>query len=421
MIDLQTSGTLAVLLGKGDGTFRSSASIALPAPLRFTVAPAVADLNRDGKVDVVLPLFASGQTLLAVLLGNGDGTFQAPTIVQSTSSATTVVITDLNGDGKPDLVLGSCCGLVEGTILYGNGDGTFQPELPFPSGPDPTAIVAADLNGDGLPDLAVVGRIEGSSNPNHGTLAVLFNAATSDVLPGSGNAAIVSAANSPVTAVAPGSLAVIYGNHLAAGAPASASLPLPTTLAGTSVSLVDSAGMTWQIPLLYVSAAQVNFYLPSGIAAGTAQVTATAGDGTRTTATAQIAAVAPGLFALNAQNLAAAVAIKISADGTQQTLNVYALSSTGAVVASPVSLGSDSDKTYLVLFGTGFHSVDASAVSVTVGSTSAPVLFAGPQGGFAGLDQVNVLLPHSLAGSGDVTIRMSAAGLSSNTVHVTIQ
>jgi uncharacterized protein (TIGR03437 family) len=134
----------------------------------------------------------------------------------------------------------------------------------------------------------------------------------------------------------------------------------------------------------------------------------------------QIAAVAPGLFTLNAANLVAASAIRLSADGTQVAEPVYSVTASG-IVASPIDLGSNSDQVYLTLFGTGLQAAGTAGVKVSVGATDVPVQFAGSQGSFAGLDQVNVVLPHSLAGSGDVTLQLSAAGLAANAVRLTIR
>jgi uncharacterized protein (TIGR03437 family) len=420
IIDLATPGSLAVLLGKGDGTFQSSANIALPGPLLFTVAPAVADLNGDGKMDVIVPIFDGGQTKIVVLLGNGDGTFQGPIATESNTATTMISVADLDGDGKPDLLLGSCCGLTEAGYLPGNGDGTFQAELQFPSGPDPSGIAVADFSGDGRPDLAIIGRVEGEG-PDRGTLTVLINTFTSGPASGANPATVVSSANPTATAIAPGSLATAYGTDLAQGTPGATSLPLPPTFGGTTVSLVDSAGNTWPAPLVYVSAAQVNFLVPAGVAFGAAQVTIGSGDGTISTAAVQVAAVAPGLFTLNAANLVAANAIRVSADGTQQLLNVYSVDGSGAVVAKPLNLSSNSDVVYLVLFGTGLQAAGTAGVKVTVGTTPVTVQYAGPQGGFAGLDQVNVILPHSLAGSGNVAVQLTASGVSANPVNLTIQ
>jgi uncharacterized protein (TIGR03437 family) len=93
----------------------------------------------------------------------------------------------------------------------------------------------------------------------------------------------------------------------------------------------------------------------------------------------------------------------------------------GAVVASPVSLGSSTDQAYLVLFGTGLEAAGTSGVTVLAGGTAVPTKYAGSQGGFVGLDQVNVVLPQSLAGKGSVTIQLIANGLAANAVNIAIQ
>jgi hypothetical protein len=143
----------------GDGTFRT----ALPLPITnvpyYTgagTAVAAGDLNGDGKLDVVI--YSGNATNLLVMLGNGDGTFQAPTsITLSQGDAQTLTIVDLNGDGKQDLLLGSCCGDVQASYLLGHGDGTFGPQVPFISGPNPGSIAVADFSGPGISGLAIAG------------------------------------------------------------------------------------------------------------------------------------------------------------------------------------------------------------------------------------------------------------------------
>jgi hypothetical protein len=101
----------------------------------FPQSLAVADLNRDGKLDVVV---ANGDSnTVGVLLGNGDGTLR-PAITYDSGgfSPRSVAVADVNGDGKPDLVVANCgsgCGggteVAVVSVLLGNGDGTFQPAV----------------------------------------------------------------------------------------------------------------------------------------------------------------------------------------------------------------------------------------------------------------------------------------------------
>ena len=171
-LDFQTPGNLAILLGNGDGTFQQAANDALPGPL-FSPALAVGDVNGDGIADVVTALFGPPSSI-AVLLGNGDGTFGDPLLIKSNTSPPSIAMADLNGDGKLDLVLADCCGLSEASYLLGNGDGTFQPETQFPSGPNPQAIALSDLNGDGRPDFVIAGQVA-DTNRRQGTLSIWYN------------------------------------------------------------------------------------------------------------------------------------------------------------------------------------------------------------------------------------------------------
>ena len=134
----------------------------------------------------------------------------------------------------------------------------------------------------------------------------------------------------------------------------------------------------------------------------------------------QIAAVAPGLFTLNGSGLASAYAIRVS--GTSQIVEtVYSVTSAGAYAANPISLGSGTDQTFLILYGTGFQAAGTSGVTATINGLAATVAFAGAQGVSPGLDQVNVQIPASLKGKGNVNVQLTASGVAANPVQITIQ
>jgi uncharacterized protein (TIGR03437 family) len=97
------------------------------------------------------------------------------------------------------------------------------------------------------------------------------------------------------------------------------------------------------------------------------------------------------------------------------------VNSGGAIVANPIDLGAATDTVYLVLFGTGFQAAGTGGVTVSVGGVNLPVLYAGPQGFYDGLDQTNFVLPRSLAGKGQVTIQLAANGITANATNVTIR
>ena len=154
------SSSISVLLGKGDGTFR--APVDYPAGFE-PGAVTIADLNGDGKLDIVAANFGNfGGNTVSVLLGNGDGTFQ-PQVQDATSGGPLwVIAADFNHDGKLDLAVDCSCGSASRcgypgsvSILLGNGDGTFRAHVDYPVDAFPYSLAAADLTGRGVLDLAV--------------------------------------------------------------------------------------------------------------------------------------------------------------------------------------------------------------------------------------------------------------------------
>jgi uncharacterized protein (TIGR03437 family) len=212
----------------------------------------------------------------------------------------------------------------------------------------------------------------------------------------------VSATNGyPV--VAPGSYSAIYGSGLT-DRTATAGLPYPATLAGVSLTVTDSAGHAMPASLVYVSPAQINFVLPDGLAEGSAHVVLQSGTGARDLGFAELRSVAPGLFSLNGSGSGAGAVVALDADGHQ--------------VGFPVDVSQG--PVYISLYGTGIRGAALSDVQVSIGDNSVPVMYAGAQGTFPGLDQVNVRLPVSLAGAGEVSVRLQVGGVSSNSVTIRV-
>ena len=142
-------GYIAMLLGNGDGTFQQG-----PTSPSDNVPDSIgsADFNHDGKLDVMIGNYSTN--FISVQLGKGDGTFGPATDYVVGSYPFSGAIGDFNGDGKPDLAIPNSAGNTL-SILLGNGNGTFKPATTLTGESNPASVTVADFNGDGNLDLAV--------------------------------------------------------------------------------------------------------------------------------------------------------------------------------------------------------------------------------------------------------------------------
>jgi Bacterial Ig-like domain (group 3)/FG-GAP-like repeat len=165
----ELSSTISVLLGNGDGTFQTQQTFATGTGGN-PVSVAVGDFNGDQIPDVAVADSETKQ--VSILLGKGNGTFRTATMYPVGASPLSVVAADFNGNGILDLALtSSSSGGFPGdsvSLLFGAGNGTFQTPTLFPAGYLANAAVVGDFNGDGTPDLAVA---NGGSN----TVSLLLN------------------------------------------------------------------------------------------------------------------------------------------------------------------------------------------------------------------------------------------------------
>lgn len=235
-------------------------------------------------------------------------------------------------------------------------------------------------------------------------------------------ATAVSSASFAPGPVAPQEIVALFGPNVSTQT-AIATLPLPTTLGGTAVRITDSAGNKQLAPLFVVTPGQANILIPSGLAAGAAKLVVLQGSTTALTASLTIASSAPGLYSANADGagIAAANAFTISASNQTTIQNVFACNppAVRSCLGSPLSQGTSTDTLYAALYGTGIRG--ASTVQCVVAGQSVPVLYAGPVSAYAGLDQVNISIPKSLTGQGDVRVYVMADGVASNVVGLTLQ
>ncbi len=234
----------------------------------------------------------------------------------------------------------------------------------------------------------------------------------------------VSAAGLTLGFVAPESIASGFGANLSSQTEAAISTPLPTTLAGVSVLVRDRTGSERLAPMFYASPGQLNYQVPPGTAVGEATVSVLGGGSIVASGNLQVAPVAPALFAANSDGRgpAAALALRVRPDSSQTYEPVVQFDQAqNSFVSLPIDLGPESDRVFLILFGTGIRFGSPAGVTAKIGGMTTDVLFAGPQGEFVGVDQVNLPLSRSLAGRGEVDIVVVVDNQTSNTVRVNVQ
>lgn len=238
---------------------------------------------------------------------------------------------------------------------------------------------------------------------------------------GGGYLTALSAASVSVARATSGSLVTLYGPSFTDQTAAAPGIPYPQTLANVSVQVTDAGGATATAGLIYVSPRQINLQMPAGLAPGRATITVNTDGSARAVGGIQLAAAGPAIFTANSAGfgLAAAQVIRVAADGSLKYEPVVKYDAAqNAIVAAPIQFGPDSEQLILALYGTGFGSGPA---SVTAGGATLQISYAGTQGQYPGLDQVNVPLPRTLAGSGTVSFALTSGGVAANAVTVVFQ
>ena len=299
---------------------------------------------------------SQGSASITVLLGDGTGRFKLGFSAAEDSYVSGTALADVMGTGKLDLVETTITGNFPAgvapvgavTVRQGNGDGTFGNPVPLsvPSTIIPTDLTIADFNGDGAPDIAFssvpafaltidVSLVTGFSGLLQQVLGELPNG-NGQVLLNQAAAALTftdtNAASFATGSMAKGSIVTAFGTNIAAATAINQAVPLPFNLGGDTISIKDSAGATTAAPLFFVSPGQINYEIPDAVATGAATITIQSG-ATAFTATQQIVAVAPGIFASN--GMAAGSSIRV-VNGAQQ---VTPLISNGALAPIDVSGG----------------------------------------------------------------------------------
>ncbi|MDB5294917.1 MAG: hypothetical protein JWO31_900 [Phycisphaerales bacterium] len=164
------AGTVSVLLGNGDGSFRPKIDFAA-GPYAYDVA--AGDFTGDGVADLAV---SGSNGSLSVLAGVGDGTFGAPTTTAAGTGGHGLAVRDFDADGRADVAFANTTGTL--SVLLGKGDGTFAAPTYLAAGVSPNAVVAGDFNKDGKPDLAAPNVLSG------GTVTVLLGHGDGSFEPG---------------------------------------------------------------------------------------------------------------------------------------------------------------------------------------------------------------------------------------------
>jgi uncharacterized protein (TIGR03437 family) len=390
---------VSMLLGKGDGSFQPAVNFAAG---RYPASLVVSDFNGDGKPDLAVANYDSND--VTVLLGKGDGMFQPAVSFAVGQSPDSVRVGDFNGDGRPDLAVANYDSSNNISILLGKGDGTFQSALNLANGgccvANTDSIAVGDFNGDGKLDLAL-------ANKSAENLSIwLGNGDGSFMVGGTSIKAVVSAsAFGEFSSIAPGTFIEIYGSNLSSTSPGriwsgsdftNNGRTAPTSLDGTQVTVGGQPAYVY-----YISPGQVNALVPSTIGTGLYEMTVTSPSGASNSYAVNMNAVEPGLLASPSFIVGGKQYVEaLFSDGKTFVLPVGAIS-------GPLSRPAKPGET-IVIYGIGFGPVnptfDAGTVvsqansltmplQILFGNVPAQLPYDGLAPGFTGLYQFDVVIP----------------------------
>ena len=378
--------TVSILLGNGDGTFNATNS---PTTGDFPASIAVGDFNGDGIPDLAVlneTLLKDAQrSSVTIMLGNGDGTFTTLPISPTTGQdPLSIAVGDFNGDGNEDLVVGNL-GDDTLTVLLGNGNGTFTPGPIVPAGGPPYVIAVSDFNGDGNLDLAVAG---GSNIVK--------------ILIGNGDGTFASALSNPNTPSAVTSIAT--GDFNGDGVPDLVAVQQ----SGISLTLVAS-----NLTATATASASSIIIFGTGAHAVDAQYSGDSVNAPSISSTVPVNAIPPAsapTFSLAAGTYTSAQTVTIS-DTTPGATIYYTTDGTTPTTSSSVYSGpitvSSTETLEAVAVASGYSLSSVASAPFAIGNYSGPVL--------SSLSPTFVVLAVPPGGEG-ITLTVYGANFSSNAV-----
>jgi uncharacterized protein (TIGR03437 family) len=457
------NNSLSIALGLGTGEFGAPVIF---APSIFNHRYAAGDFNGDGRMDLATATggFCNPNNEITIFYGDGLGGFPTKTrFATGTFQPDFMLARDLNGDGRAELLSNNSCTPNQLLIFPTDGMGRLLEPAIYTLESPIFRLRTADLNSDGRLDILALQ----TSSSELSTMSALYSKSTggytnpaqivtgssiqslatgdfnrdgrNDIVFGnsSGNLTLllnscqaaaqftsVSAANFSGPRLARESIAAGFGNNLSTATAVASTVPLPTQLAGASVQIQDSAGSIHFAPLFFVSPNQINYLIPAVTSLGPAVVQVIRNDQVVASETIQITNGSPALFSVtqDGRGLAAAQILRVRGDGSQSYEPVAQFDpAQNAFVPVPIDLGPATDQVYLLLYGTGFRYAPSGTATVVTSVANVGQQYIGPQGSFVGLDQVNVLLPRFLIGSGEITVSLQTELGQSNTVKLRVK
>ncbi len=438
-IDTSYVPAIALIPGQANGKF----GIATYTPIEGNINRLISgDFNGDARQDLIAIIGIQGM----FLSGDGAGKFPTKTTIPSpinTYSSNSSVVADINQDGKDDIVeprqfstnynlynvtvLLNRCGSTASPSIFGtiklNNNSRVIPNLTVKLSGAKSATTKTDSFGNyefaGLPtgtDYEI--RPETSGYQFAPAVAGVVSLTNEQKVDFEATKIIVAvpSASYKVGEIARGSLVSIFGIDMTDIAAAATSLPLPTELAGLNVNV---GGI--QAKLLYVSPGQINLQIPEELPIGASEIIVASPRPYLQFLQTRIIVTntSPGLFTANSDGAGPPAATVIYVNGTTQLFDQAAICLPGQV-CKPKPIDLLAGDVYLELYGTGIRNKGLS-IKAEIAGVDAPVTYSGAHCCFAGLDQVNVRIPKLLVARGEVDLRLIVDGTPTNSAKISLK